>query len=240
MFDHPEKDPDIFQLFLLKPSHYDDNGYVIQWVRSDIPSNTLAALNAIALDCRQRHVLGNTSDIDIRITAIDETNCRVEPKKIIRAIEACGGTGLVALVGVQSNQFPRAVDIARPLRQAGIPVCIGGFHTAGSLAMLPETPVEIQAAWDLGISIFCGEAEGRLDEVLQDAYRGRLKPLYDYTADLPGLESAPPPFLPLPSVGRNLGLRSSFEDRACRWKIPSCFTAVTVGSASRSLSGFSP
>ena len=63
-----------------------------------------------------------------------------------------------ALVGV-TNQYPRAVDIARPLRAAGIPVCIGGFHTAGSLAMLPEPPPEIRGAWDLGVSIFAGEAE---------------------------------------------------------------------------------
>jgi hypothetical protein len=32
------------------------------------------------------------------------------------------GFGLVALVGVQSNQFPRALDIARPLRADGVPV----------------------------------------------------------------------------------------------------------------------
>jgi hypothetical protein len=42
------------------------------------------------------------------------------------------------LVGVQSNQFPRALDIARPLRAAGLQVAIGGFHVSGCLAMLPE------------------------------------------------------------------------------------------------------
>jgi len=29
-----------FLLFLIKPSHYDDDGYVIQWLRSAIPSNS--------------------------------------------------------------------------------------------------------------------------------------------------------------------------------------------------------
>ena len=29
-----------FHLVMIKPSHYDDNGYVIQWIRSAIPSNT--------------------------------------------------------------------------------------------------------------------------------------------------------------------------------------------------------
>ena len=38
-----------FCLVLVKPSHYDDDGYVIQWHRSAIPSNSLAALYGLAL-----------------------------------------------------------------------------------------------------------------------------------------------------------------------------------------------
>ena len=34
-----------FCLVLVKPSHYDDDGYVIQWLRSPIPSTSLAALS---------------------------------------------------------------------------------------------------------------------------------------------------------------------------------------------------
>jgi hypothetical protein len=33
-----------YVLVLVKPSHYDEAGYVIQWYRSAIPSNSLAAL----------------------------------------------------------------------------------------------------------------------------------------------------------------------------------------------------
>ena len=99
----------------------------------------------------------------------DETNRRVCPQdhpEITRE----GGRALVGLVGVQSNQFPRAVDIARPFRKAGVPVCIGGFHVSGCLAMLPELPPEIREAQALGISMFAGEAENRrLDQVLRDA-----------------------------------------------------------------------
>lgn len=124
----------LFQLLLIKPSHYDDDGYVIQWARSYIPSNSVAALYGIAPDCAERRVLGD--DVDFRITIMDEMDTRIVPRKLIREFRRSGGRGLVALVGVQSNQFPRAVDIARPLRAAGLPVCIGGFHAAGSLAML--------------------------------------------------------------------------------------------------------
>jgi hypothetical protein len=63
-----------FCLVLIKPSHYDDDGYVIQWYRSAIPSNSLAALYGLAKDCAERRVLGD--DVDIDIHAYDETNTR--------------------------------------------------------------------------------------------------------------------------------------------------------------------
>ena len=43
---------------------------------------------------------------------------------------------------------------------------MGGFHAAGSIAMLPEMPAGNRVeAQELGISIYAGEAEGRMDEV---------------------------------------------------------------------------
>src|SRR6516162_3301101 len=152
-----------FLLYLIKPSHYDDDGYVIQWFRSAIPSNSLASLYGLAADCRDRLVLGE--DTELEIEAVDETNTRIRPDHIAKLIRERGGMGLVGLVGVQSNQFPRAMDIARPLRAAGIQVCIGGFHVSGCLAMLPDMPPDMQEAQALGISFFAGEAEGRLDKV---------------------------------------------------------------------------
>src|SRR5579863_6068230 len=151
-----------FALILIKPSHYDDEGYVIQWLRSAIPSNTLAVLYGLALDCDERRVLGE--NVDIELTALDETNTRIRPKRIAAQIKSAGH-GMVGLVGVQSNQFPRAMDIARELRAEGIQVCIGGFHVSGSIAMLPGLQQELQEAQRLGISLFAGEAEGRFDEV---------------------------------------------------------------------------
>src|SRR5262245_40344683 len=97
--------PRRFQLFLLKLSHYDADCYVIQWYRSAIPSNTLAALYGLAQDCRERRVLG--PDIDIDVHEADETNTRIRPERIAATIAANGGLGLIALVGVQSNQYPR-------------------------------------------------------------------------------------------------------------------------------------
>lgn len=224
-----------FHLYLIKPSHYDDGGYVIQWWRSTIPANTLAALNGLALDCAAREVLG--AQVEIRITVWDETNTRIRLDRIIAEIRAAGGRGLVGLVGVQTNQFPRAVDIARPLRAAGIPVCIGGFHVSGCIAMLPEMPPELREAMDLGITLFAGEAEGRLDELLRAAYYGELKPLYNFMDDLPGLENTPTPYLSVEVVKRTSGMRTSFDaGRGCPFLCSFCTIINVQGRKSRSRS----
>ena len=224
-----------FHLFLIKPSHYDDDGYVIQWARSSIPANTLATLYGLALDCAERRVLGN--DVDIRITVWDETNIRIRPDEIIEQIQESGGRGLVGLVGVQTNQFPRAVDIARPLRAAGIPVVIGGFHVSGCIAMLPDMPPELQEAMDSGITLFAGEAEGRLDDLLRAAYRNELRPLYNFMNDLPGLEGAATPYLPLDVVRRTSGVRTSFDaGRGCPFLCSFCTIINVQGRKSRARS----
>jgi len=40
-----------FCLILVKPSHCDEDGYVIQWFRSTIQSNSPAAVFGLARDC---------------------------------------------------------------------------------------------------------------------------------------------------------------------------------------------
>ncbi|HLW77902.1 MAG TPA: hypothetical protein VKS01_12980, partial [Bryobacteraceae bacterium] len=132
-----------FELVLVKPSHYDDDGYLIQWLRSAIPSNTLAVMNGLALDAKSRRLLGD--NVEIHISACDETNTRFRVDKIARRLaklEKKGARSLVALVGVQSNQYPRALDLARKLRAANVQVAIGGFHVSGCLAMLPAITPE--------------------------------------------------------------------------------------------------
>src|SRR6202521_3228986 len=224
---------ELFHFVMVKPSHYDDDGYPIQWVRSAIPSNTLACLNGLAEDARTRQVLG--PDVEIRLHTYDETNRRVRPDRIIRMIEREGGRALIGLVGVQSNQFPRAVDLARQFLAAGLPVCIGGFHVSGCIAMLPELPADIRAAQELGVSFFAGEAEnGRLDPVLRDAWNGKLKPLYNHMDDLPSLEGEPAPFLPKQHVRRTSGSLSSIDlGRGCPYQCSFCTIINVQGRKSR-------
>ncbi|HEU0156336.1 MAG TPA: radical SAM protein [Stellaceae bacterium] len=227
-------DPPVFNLVLIKPTHYDDRGYPIRWVKAAIPSNTLACLNSLAEDAGRRRVLG--PDVAIRLQTFDETNQRVRPHRIIAAVRRTGGRALIGLVGVQSNQFPRAVDLARPFRAAGLPVCIGGFHVSGSLAMLPQTPPEMVAAQALGISFFAGEAEaGRLDEVIRHAWAGTLQPVYNFMTELPALEGEPAPMLSPRHIRRISGSLSSLDlGRGCPYQCSFCTIINVQGRKSRS------
>jgi hypothetical protein len=221
-----------FQLVLIKPSHYDDDGYVIRWWRAMIPSNSLAAVYGIAADCAERQVLG--PDVDIDIAVIDETNAYIDVPALLACLQRHSGFGVVALIGVQSNQFPRALDIARPFRDAGIQVAMGGFHVSGCLSMLDGRAVELDACRAMGISMFAGEAEGRLDTVLLDAAAGRLAPLYDFMKDLPSMEGTPVPFLPKQYVERTLGLSTSFDaGRGCPYQCSFCTIINVQGRKSR-------
>jgi radical SAM superfamily enzyme YgiQ (UPF0313 family) len=220
-----------FCLVLIKPSHYDDDGYVIQWLRSAIPSNSLAVLYGLALECAAHKALGD--DVELEIHAFDETNTRLRHKQVASLIEGADA-GMVMLVGVQSNQFPRALDIARPLRQRGITVAIGGFHVSGTIAMLSELDPDVRRAQEMEVSLFAGEAEGRLEEVLRDAAAKQLKPLYNFMNDLPNLEGAAMPLLPAERILRTAGANTSLDaGRGCPYQCSFCTIINVQGRKSR-------
>lgn len=220
-----------FRLVLIKPSHYDSDGYVIRWWRGGLPSNSLACLHGIAIDCRERQVLG--VDFDIDIEAIDETNRKVQVEPLARSIKAVDA-GMVMLVGVQSNQFPRALDIARQFRSRGIQVAVGGFHVSGTLAMLADCDPDVRKIMDLGVSVFAGEAEGRLECVLKDAVAGQLQPQYNFLNDLPHLEGQPLPIIPREQINRVMGRTTSFDaGRGCPFQCSFCTIINVQGRKSR-------
>src|SRR5215467_5010606 len=221
-----------FLVELIKPSHYDDDGYVIQWWRGWIPSNSLSCLYGLAIDSKARRVLGE--GVEIEVAAYDETNQVVPLRRIIRRFRRNRLGGVVCLVGVQSNQFPRAMDIARVLRRSQIPVVMGGFHVSGCIAMLPAMPPELKEAQDLGVTLFAGEAEGRFDEILRAAYQGRLAPLYRFVDQLPALNDQPTPYLPAKLIRHNLGNISAFDGgRGCPFSCSFCTIINVQGRKSR-------
>ena len=220
-----------FVVELIKPSHYDDDGYVIQWWKSWIPSNSLASLYGIASDIAARRGLGR--DVALEIHAYDECHTVIPISKIIRRIKQADA-GLVCLVGVQSNQFPRAMDLAAPFRVAGIAVAIGGFHVSGCLSMLPRLPPDLERARRMGITLFAGEAEGRLEGLFADALAGRLQPIYNYMDDLPGLQQQVTPFLPIDIVRRYGETIGAFDaGRGCPFQCSFCTIINVQGRKSR-------
>lgn len=220
-----------FYVEIIKPSHYDDDGYVIQWFRAFVPSNSLACLYALVQDVEDRRALGD--DVEIVVSAYDECHTVIPVQKIIRRIRANGGRGVVFLAGVQTNQMPRATDLARAFREAGIPVAIGGFHVSGCLAMLPDLPEDMKAIQSMGVTIFAGEAEGRMEGLLRDALRGAMQPVYNYLGSLPELQGHPTPFLPRVIARRYMFFAPFDCGRGCPFQCSFCTIINVQGRRSR-------
>jgi hypothetical protein len=218
-------------LYLIKPTRYDDDGYPVQWIWSLVPSNSLASVAGLVRDALERGVLDDIGRPNV--AAIDEINCKVDVPAIIAASHL--RKTLVFLVGVQTNQFPRSMDIARPLRAAGIPVCIGGFHVSGCLSMLKTLPPDLVEAQNLGISFFAGEAEEeRVDDVLRDGFSGRLKPVYNHLAHAPNLSGEPVPMLEPTRLADRMAKTSSFDlGRGCPFECSFCTIINVQGRKSR-------
>jgi hypothetical protein len=220
-----------FHVALIKPSHYDQDGYVIQWLRSTLPSNSLASVYGLIRECADEGALG--PDVEIEIEACDECNTVVDVEAIAKRIRAAGA-GMVGLIGVQSNQYPRALDLGRQFRARGLNVVMGGFHVSGCISMLPTLPADLQEALDLGIHLFAGEAEGRMAEVLRDVAAGTAKPIYKYLNDLPEMAAAVYPILPRSVVTRVAGHYSSFDaGRGCPFQCSFCTIINVQGRKSR-------
>ncbi len=125
-----------FHVQIIKPAHYDDEGYVIQWWKASIQSNSLASLYAIVQDAADRQVL--SADVTLTSNGWDECNTVISEDRIAKRIPSAGA-GVVFLVGVQTNQFAsrpgygarfRAVALMSPsgLHVFGFLTCCLSFH----------------------------------------------------------------------------------------------------------------
>jgi radical SAM superfamily enzyme YgiQ (UPF0313 family) len=171
-------------IVLIKASKYDDDGYVMCHFRGVLPSNTLACLYGLTEEVKRRKLLG---EVKIDVELLDEAIHKIPVTKIARRNCRKDTKVLVCLAGVQTNQFPRAIDLALQFREAGVTVLLGGFHVSGMLAMFPTIPADIQHLMDCGVTIVKGEVEEHWHEILSDAYRDQLKPMYDFITDLPDM-----------------------------------------------------
>ena len=184
----------LLEVIYILPSHYDDEGYVHRYWRAVVPSNTLCCLKSLTEAVAETGEL--PEDVELRVSIYDDRIQRIPVRKIIRRHQCPGTQVLVGFVGVQSNQFPRASDLALELREGGVPVMIGGFHVSGVLAVLGEPSIDLQRLLDRGVTLVKGEAEapGIMARILRDALAGELQPIYDI-AEPPDLTNAPVPTL---------------------------------------------
>ena len=220
---------------LIRPSQYDDDGFVIQWQQAFTPANSLACLNGLFQDLEARKVLGK--NVSIITTAYDESHTDIPIADIVARFQQADSTGLVAMVGVQTTQYPRALDLAKPFREHNLAVAIGGFHVSGCIAMLPGMDPSLQQALDMGISLFIGEAEDRLTEVLIDLQNGQLKSIYPSEPSLPNLEAQPFPYLPSATVNTYADSVGTCDaGRGCPFKCSFCSIINVQGRKSRSRS----
>ena len=145
---------------ILKPSKYDHDQFVERFTRGFMPNSTLA------------HIVGCTptmiDGVDIDVYGIDEY---VETSlEYLKRLDSARGTRtLVALVGVQSHQFQRALDLGAYALGRGCLAVIGGPHV-----MTCDTA----AFQGRGLSFALAEAEVIWRDILHDAVRGELQPVY--------------------------------------------------------------
>jgi len=217
------------RVVLVKPSKYDDEGYVIRFWRGVLPSNTLNVLHGLTVDVARRRILG---DIEIRVDTFDETTEKVPVKTIVGWSRRPATKLVVCLVGVQTNQFPRALDLGREFRAHGLDVLMGGFHTSGTINMLSEQEPDIQALFRESIVVVSGEVEGYWERILADVLNAQPKRLYSFAQDLKSLvdiEAAPLPVVS--STTMRHFARSSFgtveTSRGCPFTCSFC-TIINV------------
>ncbi|MBM3257539.1 MAG: radical SAM protein [Candidatus Liptonbacteria bacterium] len=195
---------------LVKTSKYDRDGYLIQFARAVLPCNSLAAMWSLT---KAAFTFPAFQDIYCEVVAFDETTRqgRVDPRAIMEQYAAPDAKVVVGFVGVQTNMFPRACDLAREFKRLGATIIIGGFHVSGSITMLLDgnvrkkngelipcsyiMPPELQALMDEGIILFHGEAEGIWPKVLSDIFAGNHALLY--RGGKPAIDAAPLPQFPV-------------------------------------------
>lgn len=145
---------------ILKPSKYDRDQFVERFIRGFMPNSTLAHI----VGCTPRVIDG----VDIAVHGVDEyVETNLEYLKLLQGTR--GARTLVALVGVQSHQFQRALDLGAYALGRGCLAVIGGPHV-----MTCDT-TDFQSR---GLSFALSEAELIWRDVLEDAIHGELRPVY--------------------------------------------------------------
>jgi radical SAM superfamily enzyme YgiQ (UPF0313 family) len=164
------------RVYFIKPSRYDEEGYLQHFRWGVQPNNTLTVLAALNAEFNQRY--GAERNVHLETIIWDEIcDGPVAPATIKAIKEKAREDGvelLVGLAGVQSNQYPRGRDLALQFVREGIPTLMGGFHVSG----YPESCEFLNSC---GVTTVKGEAENLWPEIISDYLAGKLQPHYSVT-----------------------------------------------------------
>jgi radical SAM superfamily enzyme YgiQ (UPF0313 family) len=164
------------RVYFIKPSRYDEEGYV-QYFRYGVqPNNTLTVLTALNEAFNKRYA--TERNVYLETVIWDEICDGVVSPETIKAIKEKaredGVELLIGLAGVQSNQYPRGRDLALQFKALGVPTMMGGFHVSGF-------PDSVKFLNECGITTIVGEAENIWGDIVEDFLRGELQLNYSVT-----------------------------------------------------------
>jgi len=164
------------RVYFIKPSRYDDEGYVQLFRYGVQPNNTLTVLKALNENYNRNY--GAKRNVYLDTVIWDEICDGVVSPETIKAIkekaQEDGVELLIGMAGVQSNQYPRGRDIALQFVAQGVGVMMGGFHVSG----YPESRDFLHTC---GITTIVGEAENLWAIIVEDLLRGELQKNYAVT-----------------------------------------------------------
>lgn len=152
--------PPSLKVVIIKPSKYMVDGTVERFHRGFMPNSTVPHIRSMVPAFANQQPTETRAIDEYVYTDLDYLSL-LEPARHSHT--------LVALVGVQSHQFHRALDLAALAHRNGCLTVIGGPHV-----MTCDTSM----LHGRGVSFAQCEAELVWDEILEDAASGELKPLY--------------------------------------------------------------
>jgi radical SAM superfamily enzyme YgiQ (UPF0313 family) len=158
------------RIYFIKPSRYDEEGYVQCFRYGVQPNNTLTVLKALNESLNQRFATRRNVSLE---TVIWDEICDgvVSPETVLAIKDKAREDGvelLIGIAGVQSNQYPRGRDLALQFVAQGMTTMMGGFHVSG----YPESRTFLNSC---GVATVVGEAENLWGQIIEDYLRGELK-----------------------------------------------------------------
>jgi radical SAM superfamily enzyme YgiQ (UPF0313 family) len=215
------------EIVLIQPTKYNDQGYTERGLWNVMPSNSLNVMYSLT-----EHALASPifDVVDKKLYGFSECiraqyqTCENIRKRYLNTSPANTGTLLIVmLVGVQTNQYPRAYDLAVRWREVGAKVIIGGFHVSSILndkLYGKDLHQDIKDLHNSEIIVFEGEADNSVLLILQDCLYDREE--LHYKDITPDISASPLPRFPADYTGQISSTVTLDTSRGCVFNCSFC------------------